>query len=99
MTITEAVREQVRKIFNNRCGYCLSAQQYLFIPLEIDHIIPLAKDGSDDEVNLCLSCRSCNVHKATQTHALDPETKQTVPLFNPRTDVWKDHFNWSSDGT
>jgi 5-methylcytosine-specific restriction endonuclease McrA len=99
MTITEAIREHVRKTFDNRCAYCLSAQQHILFPLEIDHIIPSAKGGSDNEDNLCLSCRSCNSHKATQTHAIDPETKQRVSLFNPRMDTWSDHFRWSADGT
>jgi len=98
MSITESVREQVRQTFNNRCGYCLSAQQYVLGPLEIDHIIPLALNGSDDEDNLCLACRLCNSYKGTQTHAIDAETKQLVALFNPREDTWSEHFRWSDDG-
>ena len=31
--------------------------------------------------------------------ANDPETNQSVLLFNPRRDVWAQHFIWSSDGT
>jgi 5-methylcytosine-specific restriction endonuclease McrA len=57
MSISEVVRERVRKDFNHRCGYCLSAQKYLVVPLEIDHILPIAGNGSDDEQNLCLACR------------------------------------------
>jgi hypothetical protein len=30
--------------------------------------------------------------------ALDPETQQEVALFNPRRDLWNDHFIWSADG-
>jgi hypothetical protein len=26
-------------------------------------------------------------------------TKQPVSLFNPRTQEWREHFKWSSDGT
>ncbi len=25
-------------------------------------------------------------------------TGQNIPLFNPRTDKWRDHFEWSHDG-
>ena len=30
--------------------------------------------------------------------APDPATGQTTRLFNPRTQVWSEHFRWSEDG-
>ena len=33
------------------------------------------------------------------TEAVDPETGISVPLFNPRTQIWAEHFSWSEDGT
>jgi hypothetical protein len=30
--------------------------------------------------------------------AADPETNKQVPLFNPRTQNWFEHFRWSVDG-
>jgi hypothetical protein len=30
---------------------------------------------------------------------MDPLTKQVVPIFNPRTQIWHEHFQWSDDGT
>jgi hypothetical protein len=67
--------------------------------LEIDHLVPHARGGSDEETNLWLACRLCNLFKGTQTEAADPVTGRTVALFNPRTQCWSDHFAWSSDGT
>jgi hypothetical protein len=29
--------------------------------------------------------------------AIDPLTGEKVPLFNPRTQRWDDHFAWSAD--
>ena len=66
--------------------------------LEIEHIVPLAKGGSNDESNLWLACPICNRYKADKTSAVDPETGQTVELFNPRTQVWAEHFRWAEDG-
>ena len=66
--------------------------------LEIDHIVPLAKGGSSQEENLCLACGNCNQAKGTQTAALDPLSATTMPLFNPRTQHWVDHFVWREDG-
>ena len=31
--------------------------------------------------------------------ALDPVTKRSVPLYNPRTDKWEEQFAWSSTYT
>lgn len=67
--------------------------------LEVEHIVPKAKGGTDDEDNLWLACRLCNNAKNTQTHGTDPLTGQRVRLFNPRIQRWKRHFYWSDDGT
>lgn len=66
--------------------------------LEIDHIVPQSKGGTSYEDNLCLACPMCNSHKADRLTAIDPETEQTIPLFNPRTGSWSDHFEWVEDG-
>lgn len=50
------------------------------------------------EDNLWLACRRCNGFKGVQMVATDPETAQLAPLFNPRYQVWEEHFGWSLDG-
>ena len=35
--------------------------------------------------------------KSNHVEANDPETDETVPLFNPRMDSWSQHFVWSAD--
>ena len=67
-------------------------------PLELEHIVPRAKGGSDDEDNLWRACRSCNLFKSHQTHWTDPVTGRRVRLFNPRQQRWQRHFRWSQDG-
>jgi hypothetical protein len=89
---------RVRAAARNRCGYCLSPQHLVMARLEIEHIIPLAKGGANDESNLWLSCPLCNRSKSDQTMARDPSTGQTVPLFNPRLQPWFEHFCWADDG-
>lgn len=66
--------------------------------LEIEHLVPLSKGGTNEELNLWLACPLCNGHKANQTEAVDPETGQIVPLFNPRTQIWHEHFSWNEGG-
>jgi hypothetical protein len=65
------------------------------VRFHIEHIDPLAAGGADDLANLALSCPSCNFAKNLRASAIDPVTKRTVRLFNPRTDNWDDHFQWA----
>jgi hypothetical protein len=64
----------------------------------IDHIVPLAQGGTDNLDNLALACFHCNRKKADKTTAPDPESGQTVSLFNPRTSAWREHFAWAAAG-
>jgi hypothetical protein len=64
--------------------------------MHVEHINPRGSDGLE---NLCLSCASCNLSKATVTSASDPDTGDTVSLFNPRTQIWSMHFEWIENGT
>lgn len=97
--IPEEMRTRIREQAENRCGYCQSSQRYVLGLLEIDHIVPQAQGGTDDEENLWLACRMCNGFKGAQTHARDPVTKHWVKLFNPRRQRWSRHFSWSENGT
>ena len=72
--ISDAVRARVRAQAGDRCGYCQSSQKYVLGLLEVDHIIPKARGGTDDEDNLWVACRMCNGFKGSQTHGHDPVT-------------------------
>ena len=97
--ISDAVRARISAHVGNRCGYCQSSQRYILGPLEIDHIIPKAAGGTDDEENLWLACRMCNGYKGAQVYGRDPVTSHRVRVFNPRSQRWSRHFLWSHDGT
>jgi hypothetical protein len=92
------IDRRVRAAAQNRCGYCLSPQHLVMARLEIEHIIPLAKGGNNDESNLWLSCPICNRCKSDKTTGFDLETQQMTTLSNPRTQVWSEHFYWFEDG-
>jgi hypothetical protein len=96
--ISETLRRRVRQAAHDRCGYCLSPQRFIMGVLEVEHLLPRSKGGSNEEENLWLSCSLCNRYKGAQTAATDPLTGQTTPLFNPRRDNWNAHFRWSADG-
>lgn len=97
--VTDSVRARVREAAGDCCGYCLSPQRLVMSKLEVEHIIPRALGGGDEEFNLWLSCGLCNRYKGAQTRSIDPATNLLVDLFNPRTQIWSEHFRWTPDGT
>lgn len=96
--IPKALRRKIAATAGHRCGYCLTSQQISGAQMHIEHIIPRSQGGTSDETNLWLACAWCNSYKWAKTHAVDPEMDEEVPLFNPRTQRWSDHFRWSDDG-
>src|SRR6266700_8234870 len=48
--------------WNHQCAYCDARA----VPLELDHIHPRSKGGSNRVSNLTLACTSCNQRKGNQ---------------------------------
>jgi hypothetical protein len=96
--ISSELDRHIREAARNRCGYCLSPQHLVMARLEIEHITPLSQGGLDDESNLWLACPLCNSHKSDKTSAMDPQTGEAAPLFDPRRQSWAEHFRWADDG-
>ncbi len=80
-----------------RCEYCRAPQMVIGQTFHIDHIVPKAERGKTSAENLCLACAHCNIAKSSCVKAIDPLTKKKVLLFNPRKDLWQEHFRWSKD--
>ena len=57
--IPRAIRQRVWQQYGGRCAEC-EATTYL----EFDHIVPVAKGGSNSEANIQLLCRKCNLAKS-----------------------------------
>ncbi len=81
----------------HRCEYCRAPQVVFNSTFEIEHIQPVSLGGTDDLTNLALACRGCNGHKSAATVGTDPMSGLSVPLFNPRVDVWNQHFQYDAD--
>lgn len=96
--ISKALREIVAAQAKPRCGYYLTPEFITGAPLEVDHVIPEANGGPTVEDNLWLACTLCNQHKADREKARDPESGDEVTIFDPRHQVWREHFTWSEDG-
>ncbi len=95
-TVSEELRRQITARAGNCCEFCHLPTAGQVGRFPIDHVIPRSLAGPTAMINLALACPHCNGHKWAHVTALDPVTADTVPLFNPRTQVWSDHFQWSA---
>jgi 5-methylcytosine-specific restriction endonuclease McrA len=68
------VREYVLEKWGRTCAYCAKEN----VPLQIEHIVPRAKGGSDRLNNLTLACEKCNRAKGTQDIAVFLKKKPEV---------------------
>ena len=82
---------------NHRCEYCHAPELIFNFPFEVEHIIPISRRGVDNEVNLALACRSCNLRKGTRISGIDPDSNTEVRFFHPRQELWSDHFQVDSE--
>jgi 5-methylcytosine-specific restriction endonuclease McrA len=60
MKPSKKIRNIVVKRAGDYCEYCFSNQVFSTSPFSIDHIIPTAKEGTNDLENLCFACQGCN---------------------------------------
>lgn len=72
------IREYLLNKWNRKCAYCDAEKT----PLQIEHIYPKAKGGSNRISNLALACEKCNIKKGTKDIkvflAKKPEVLQRV---------------------
>jgi len=59
------VREYLLEKFNRQCAYCGAKN----VPLEVEHIIPKSRGGSNRPSNLTIACHDCNQRKGNLTAA------------------------------
>jgi hypothetical protein len=90
----QETKQVVRDRAKACCEYCQTSEANTGQTMHIEHIQP---NGADDLDNLCLSCANCNLSKAAAISAIDPISSETVPLFNPRIQLWAEHFQWTTD--
>ena len=86
---------QLRRLVAERadylCEYCL-IQEADSLGCEIDHIISVKHGGATEANNFAYACAFCNLHKGTDLGSINWGTGELVRFFNPRRDVWGEHF-------
>lgn len=89
-SISEKIRQLVAERANYKCEYCRTHSDDMFLSFELDHIIPFKHGGTNDVENLAFACPHCNQHKGSDFATVFGN--EIVRLFNPRLDIWLDHF-------
>lgn len=93
-TIPASLRRLVIQRAGDRCEYCRLSQAGQEAAFHIDHIIPVVAGGATTADNLALACVSCSLRKGARQMVENPETGEMVLIYNPRQQVWKEHFRW-----
>ena len=90
--ISDKLRLSVHQRADEKCEYCLIHQTFSIYSHEIDHAVAIKHRGKTTFENLVLACLPCNRHKGTDLTSIDTVTGEITPLFNPRVQIWNDHF-------
>lgn len=72
MAISKKIRFDVFKRDGFKCQYC--GNHPPIVVLEVDHIMPVSKDGTDEIDNLVTSCFDCNRGKGAKELSCMPQT-------------------------
>jgi hypothetical protein len=91
-----SLQRRVRDRAGHRCEYCRLSQTRQHATFHVDHVWPWSESGPTTLDNLALACVSCSLRKGAKTTAPDPQTGELTHLFNPRADVWTEHFEVAS---
>lgn len=77
--ITKSIRYEVLKRDNFKCVFCGKSKDE--VSLEIDHIIPVSKGGTDELSNFQTLCCTCNLSKSNRIYQNNVAENTTIPSF------------------
>jgi hypothetical protein len=86
------LRRLVKSRANGLCEYCLIHEDDTFLSCQVDHVISEKHGGVTEKHNLANACSFCNRSKGTDIGSIVTSTAEFVRFFNPRSDLWADHF-------
>lgn len=91
--VTETMKLAVAERAFEVCEYCQLPYSSAFHKHEADHILPRKHGGETTFENLAFSCWRCNRHKGADIGSFDFDADGVLTrFFNPRIDVWSEHF-------
>ncbi len=90
--ISDELRNAVAHRANHFCEYCLIHEEDTIYGCQVDHVISLKHGGATTLANLAYACAFCNRLKGSDIGSILWSTQSFIRFFNPRTDLWGDHF-------
>jgi HNH endonuclease len=90
--ISKNIRRLVIARAGNRCEYCRVLDYLVGFDYHVEHIIGVQHGGTNAPFNLAYACSYCNWKKGPNISTILSLGGELIPLFNPRTQNWFDHF-------
>lgn len=94
VTWPKGLKQELMRRQDNTCVYC--GYRRIARSLDIDHVIPAVRGGSNDASNLQVICRPCNQRKGLQTdgefRARYSRLVPATPLTPPRRRIAQNEF-------
>ena len=94
VTWPKGLKQELMKRQDNTCVYC--GYRRIARTLDIDHMIPAVRGGTNDESNLQVICRPCNQRKGLQTdqefRARYSRLVPATPLTPPQRRISQNEF-------
>jgi hypothetical protein len=95
MPASAKLRSLVVERAGNRCEYCTIHQdEDRMLRFPVDRVIAGQHGGQYTPDNTVLACPHCNRKKGPNIASVVPGTSNPIALFNPRTEVWAQHFTF-----
>ena len=103
LSLSRSKRFNILRKCNFSCYYC--GRRAPAITLEVDHVIPISRGGTDEETNLIAACWDCNRGKSAKNpfSEMPPESLEEWKVRQveehefsfPHAQEWPDEFpNW-----
>ena len=96
MKIAQSLRNLVFQRAHYLCEYYLIHEVDSYLPLQVEHIISQKHYKWHDLENLASACFLCNRMKGSDIFTILPPDLSPIRLYNPRTDIWTEHFSIES---
>jgi hypothetical protein len=90
--ISKATKNLVIARAGHRCEYCRIPAYLSAYDFHIEHIIGIQHGGPSSSNNLAYCCAICNWKKGPNLATILSFGGELIPLFNPRTQSWFEHF-------
>ena len=91
--LPQPLRREVVERAEERCEYCRTHQNNTAFGCEVDHILSEKHMGRTESQNLALSYFFATaIRAATSAPSVQRKTRKSSAFFNPRIDVWAEHF-------